>query len=337
MRMKLRWRIALPDVRARRSPRCMRVALVAAAVLFATASDAASRTRIWIDTDPAIGAPWREVDDAFALVLAFHSPEVEIAGISATYGNAGVRRTSAVARDLVRRFGAAAKLRARDVSAGASSARDLERRSDAAEALANALRRRKLTYVALGPLTNLAACLRLYPELAGQIERVVFVGGRSLEYQLRLGRDGRFRIHDANVFKDPAAARLVLQSSLAITLAPIETSSRLLLEKNEWKALRGTGPSGNFLVRKTGAWMWFWTSIAGQRGGPLFDLLAMLAVAKPALILSETRFAAIDGTGDLLAGRSARSNARPVRFCTKINPGAEELVIRRLCRDSHGL
>jgi inosine-uridine nucleoside N-ribohydrolase len=43
---------------------------------------------VWIDTDPSIGAPWREVDDAFALLLAFQSPELEIVGISSTYGNA---------------------------------------------------------------------------------------------------------------------------------------------------------------------------------------------------------------------------------------------------------
>src|SRR5688572_6609634 len=60
----------------------------------------ASATRVWIDTDPSIGAPYREVDDGFALVLAFHSPERKIAGLSTTYGNAKVTRATEVARDL---------------------------------------------------------------------------------------------------------------------------------------------------------------------------------------------------------------------------------------------
>jgi pyrimidine-specific ribonucleoside hydrolase len=63
------------------------------------------RRRCWIDTDPSIGPPWREVDDAFALLLAFRCPELRIVGISTTYGNAPLRRTTAVGRDLVRRFG----------------------------------------------------------------------------------------------------------------------------------------------------------------------------------------------------------------------------------------
>ena len=31
---------------------------------------------VWIDTDVSIGSPIREVDDAYALVLALRSPEI---------------------------------------------------------------------------------------------------------------------------------------------------------------------------------------------------------------------------------------------------------------------
>src|SRR3982074_2224952 len=83
----------------------------------------------WIDTDPSIGSPIREVDDAFALLLAFHSPELRTAGISTTYGNASLGATTRVARDLVQRFGGSAGLTTGDVFAGAGSASDLGRQS----------------------------------------------------------------------------------------------------------------------------------------------------------------------------------------------------------------
>jgi pyrimidine-specific ribonucleoside hydrolase len=124
--------------------------------VLAVCGSAFARTNIWIDTDPSLGAPWREVNDAFALMLAFRSPEVRIVGISTTYGNAGVKRTTAVAHDLVRRFGAS------HIHPGAESPRDRSRQTSATEALAAALRKRRLTYVALGPLTNLAAFCRLH-------------------------------------------------------------------------------------------------------------------------------------------------------------------------------
>ena len=84
--------------------RCAWVSAGAILLLLAN-SAAAERTRVWIDTDPSIGPPWREVDDAFALLLAFRSPELKIVGISSTYGNAGVQRTTSVANDLAQRFG----------------------------------------------------------------------------------------------------------------------------------------------------------------------------------------------------------------------------------------
>ena len=70
------------------------------------AAQAAAARTVWIDTDVSIGSPIREVDDAYALLLAFHSPEIRIAGISATYGNASLEQTTRVAREMVRRFGA---------------------------------------------------------------------------------------------------------------------------------------------------------------------------------------------------------------------------------------
>src|SRR4051812_41513428 len=74
---------------------------------------------VWIDTDISMGSPIREVDDGYALVLAFHSPEIQIAGLSTSYGNAPLDATTRIARDFVRRFGADAKLKPDKIFAGA--------------------------------------------------------------------------------------------------------------------------------------------------------------------------------------------------------------------------
>src|SRR5436190_625868 len=100
----------------------------------------ATAETVWIDTDISIGSPIREVDDAFALVLAFHSPEICIAGLSTTYGNASLSRTTRAAHDLVERFGLSAGLTVDALFAGARSASDLGRRSEASDALASILK-----------------------------------------------------------------------------------------------------------------------------------------------------------------------------------------------------
>jgi inosine-uridine nucleoside N-ribohydrolase len=288
---------------------------------------------VWIDTDPAIGSPFREVDDAFALVLAFHSPELRIAGISTTYGNAGLQRTTFVARDLVRRFGQRAGVTESDVYSGAASAGEVRKRTAASDALVRALRKEMLTYVALGPLTNLAAFLEQHPKLADRFERVIFVGGKFPDHALAFGPTGAWRAHDANVFKDPAAARRIAHSNIPLVLAPIETSSRLMLLPRALRRLGQSAGAGEFLYRRSRAWMWFWTVVVREKGGPVFDALAVMAAARPDLVMSEKRFATMDESGELNATLSAMAHSSPVRFCTGTRAGATEFMLERLNAD----
>lgn len=291
---------------------------------------AIAATDVWIDSDPAIGVPWREVDDAFALILAFHSPEVRIAGISSTYGNASVARTTEVARDIVQRFGALARLQPSDVYMGAASPRDLPTRTEATEALARELRKRKLTYLALGPLTNLAAFLHLHPELAGRIKRVVFVGGRSSDRPLAFGPTRSWHVHDANASKDPAAVAVVLRTSIPITLADIEVGPELALTREDMQRLRRSGATGDFLWQYTRAWLWFWTSIVKEKGGLAFDVLAVLPTIRSDLLATRKRYAYLDAAGNLLAQSAPERDARQVQFATGVGPSAKRLLVRRL-------
>ena len=287
-------------------------------------------TSVWIDADPSIGAPYREVDDAFALVLAFHSPELQIRGISTTYGNARLKRTTQVTRELVQQFGGVAGLSESDVHPGARSRRDIRGSSTATDALAAALRKERLTYLALGPLTNLAAFLQQHPELAGRIERVIFVGGRTPGTVFAFGPTGGLTIHDANVVKDPNAVRAVLASKVPITLAPVEASSRLILTKDGRLQLRGASPAAELLYRKSRLWMWFWTGIVQHGGGPLFDALAVVSAARPELLTTEHRHAWVRPTGELVAERLETNDSRPVEFISRLRPGWERFVVERL-------
>jgi len=78
------------------------LALAAACVLVRAAP---APQAVWIDTDPAVGEPDRDVDDGLALVQAFRSPELDIRGVSVVFGNAPLDRGLPIARRLVRDFG----------------------------------------------------------------------------------------------------------------------------------------------------------------------------------------------------------------------------------------
>jgi inosine-uridine nucleoside N-ribohydrolase len=288
----------------------------------AVAADAA--TAVWIDTDPAIGPPWREVDDAFALLLALRSPELRLVGISSTYGNAPLPRTSRVTRELVRRFGQV------QVFDGASSAADRARESSATQALNAALRREKnLTYIALGPLTNLATFLRLHPQQASRIRRVVLLGGLRSEADLVLGPSGWPRISDANIVKDPASASEVLRSGIPVTVGPIAAASCVRLSRSAWQEI-ARGPAGDYLRPRTHVWLWFWSCVSGTEGGPLFDVLPLVAVARPDLVGSDISYARIDDRGALLITDKQSPGAVRVRVLRPPRNAATELLAERL-------
>ena len=285
---------------------------------------------VWIDTDVSIGSPIREVDDAFALVLAFHSPEIRIAGLSTTYGNAPLGQTTRAARGLVQRFGRSAGLTVDHVFAGAGSASDLGRRSGASDALAALLQKQKITYIALGPLTNLATFLHLHPKVAHRIERVILVGGQAPESILAFGPTRSFHIHDANVFKDSAATVAVLRSNIPLTLVPIATGSHLLVDGADLRQLERSGGAGNYLSRQSRIWLWFWTHFVKTNGGPIFDAVAIIPTTRPELLSIKKRYARMDQAGNLVVTPHLTNGARPVRYCTGFAPGMKGFVMQRL-------
>jgi len=293
-------------------------------------ASAARAATVWIDTDASIGSPIREVDDAFALVLALHSPEIQIAGLSTTYGNASLAHTTRATLDLVRRFGAPHGVGPSNVFAGAASSRDLGRRTSASDALAATLLKQKVTYVGLGPLTNLATFLQLHPDMADRIERVIFLGGQTRDAGLALGPNRSFHIHDANVFKDPTAASVVLQSKIPLILVPIETASGLLVDAADLRELGSSSRAGAYLARRSRIWLWFWTHVVKTNGGPIFDALAVIPATRPELLSIKRWSARMDGTGNMVVTPRLTKGARPVRYCTGFAPATKRFVIQRL-------
>jgi len=293
------------------------------------ASSAPAATTVWVDTDVSIGSPIREVDDAYALVLAFHSPEIQIAGLSTTYGNAPLSHTTHAAQDMVRRFGGPAGLTVEHVFAGARFARDLGR-SPASDALAFTLRKHKVTYIALGPLTNLAAFLALHPKAANRIERVILVGGQEPGASLALGPTRSFHIHDANVFKDSAATWAVLRSNIPLTLVPIATASNLLLDGTDFRQFERSSGAANYLAQRSRIWLWFCTHVVKTQGGPVFDALAIIPVTRPELLSTKRRYARMDAAGNLIVTDRLTSGSRLVQYCTGLVSQTKLFVLRRI-------
>ena len=304
-------------------------------------------TAVWIDTDPAIGVPDRDVDDGFALLQAFHSPELQIRGVSVVFGNAPLSQAWPIGRRIVRRFGPAGLQAYRGAAAGSG----LGIETAASRALAAALVREPLVVIALGPATNVATVVRNHPELTVRIVRIVAVAGRRPGQRFTTGALNTNAHRDFNFEQDPDAFRAILASSARLTLAGFEVSSKVWVTGEDLALLAHGSAGARWMAAPARRWLGLWTRTFGVDGFNPFDTLAIAAVASPDLVLCEELPVRIDVRPDdvteqrmqgttvadkpyLIVSRTFESK-RTVEYCTTPAPAFEADLLRRLTSDNH--
>ena len=92
----------------------------------------------------------------------------------------------------------------------------------------------KITIVATGPLTNLAIMLRIAPDVASKIERIVFMGG-STDY----GNDSPAA--EFNMLCDPHAAQIILSSNIPKTMFGLNVTHQIIATPSRVQVMRNIG------------------------------------------------------------------------------------------------
>ncbi len=202
------------------------------------------RNKVIIDCD--VG-----VDDALALILAYHSTEIRVEAITGVNGNVpldqvfeNIQKVLSLIqpqnKPLIAR-GADQPLKGKTVHAHSIHGKDglggakIDRRQgeewwqlypgDADELISQMAHQypNELTLIAIGPLTNLALGLQKDPEGMKKLKKVSIMGGA-------VRTKGNITPHaEFNIFSDPLAAAIVLKSGLPITLVPLDVTHQVCL------------------------------------------------------------------------------------------------------------
>ena len=191
------------------------------------------------------------VDDALALILAFHSPELDIEAVTGVNGNVpldlvfeNIQKVLSLIqprnKPLIAK-GADRPLKGKPVYAysfhgesGLGKAKiEKEQReewyqffSGRADELITKLARQhpdELTLIAVGPLTNVALALQRDLEGMKKLQEVVIMGG-AVRVKGNVTPHAEF-----NIFVDPLAAKMVFESGLPITLVPLDVTHQVCL------------------------------------------------------------------------------------------------------------
>jgi inosine-uridine nucleoside N-ribohydrolase len=255
-------------------------ALLVALMVMLPRGAAHAATDVWLDVDVAAGLPDRDVDDALALIQAFHSPELKVRGVSAVFGNAPLVEGLPIAREVVEKFGPAGIA----VHSGAASKEELGKENEAVTAIAAALKEKPLTILALGPVTNIGTLVNLHPELHAKIQRIVMVAARRPGQKFTYPNAGGQSFRDFNFESDPEAMRAILDTKIEIVFAPWEVSSQVWITPNDLARIATYGGAGIWIEEKCRPWVKMWQERFKTPGFNPFDTLAVGWVTHPKLI-----------------------------------------------------
>lgn len=255
-----------------------------------------SLEKVIIDTD--IGD---DVDDAFAVALALRSPELEILGITTTFGDTETR-----ARLLDRLLGEVGRQDI-PVAVGTSTStnnRFTQRRyaeggrfarashPKAVDFILDQIRRYpgEITLIAIGPLVNVGAMIDKEPETFRKLQRVVLMGGSIYR---GYGDMGYFPPHgpqaEWNIVNDIPSAQKLFASGVALYVMPLD-STQLKLDEVKRSILFQSGtPLTDALTLLYHQW--------GLETPTLFDVMTLAYILNPKLCPVQPMHIRVDDKG----------------------------------------
>lgn len=297
-------------------------------------------TKLILDVDTG-------TDDAVALMLAALHPELELVGATTVTGNVLVETTTEntlrvfdhIGVDVPVHRGLARPIARDDLPVPRTTpppgktyvhgefldippSRSAARQANAVEFLVETYRAAtdQIVLVPTGPLSNIAAALRVEPRLAELVPRTVIMGGAH--HTGNITPRAEF-----NIWADPEAAKVVLGAGLRnLTLVPLDATHKALVSLDDCARLRDLGtPAGDatatFVERRIRGYDE--NQPMSRRGAaPVHDALCVAYLVEPSILTTRDLFVDVEVHGEAtvgetvvdVAGRSGREPNAAVAF-----------------------
>lgn len=170
-------------------------------------------TKVIFDCDNTLGLPLKEVDDGLTLLYLLGIPEIELEGVTTTFGNGTIEQVFTQTKTWVKRSGLSLP-----ILRGEGSPQDSPDTS-AAQFLKEQVNRypHEITILATGPLGNLHAAAKLDHHFYEKVKRILIMGG-----YLRSVKLGYRDLKELNLSANPPASYDILTSTCPITIFPAQ-------------------------------------------------------------------------------------------------------------------
>jgi len=264
------------------------------------------KTKVIYDTDPG-------VDDAMALYFALAHPDIDLVGITTTFGNVSVEQAATNALYLTEIAGCQAPvtrgvavpwgkpgeappahIHGADGLGNLGARQPVKRQLDArssAQFIVDLARAHpgEITLVAVGPLGNLSLALMIEPKLPLLLREVIVMGGTIAE-------PGNVSpVAEANIWNDPHAADRVFTAGWKLTMVGLDVTHRVVttLEQFQRIANKQRHVATDTLLQAVEFYARFYSGlyqhIARTPGCFAHDLLAFVYLVQPDLFTTSVK------------------------------------------------
>ena len=286
--------------------------LLLLAIALTTRATAAPK-KIIFDTDPG-------TDDAMALMLALHSPELDVRAITVVPGN--VTATQGL-ENALRMVSLANRC---DIPIAAGAQHPLFQKLITAEfwhgknGLANIdlppskckvdpsfgpdliiqllhAAPHEITLVPVGPLTNIALAVLKDPSIVPLVKEVILMGGSISGGNVNAAAE-------ANIYNDPEAAQIVFQAGWPLTMVGLDVGDKTLLSQKQLDQLRTTHGPVNDFIYAVAKYLVDLSTKFGFAGTPMYDPLAVGVAIDSTLVKASEMHVDVETRGEFTRGET---------------------------------
>ncbi|HIC89703.1 MAG TPA: nucleoside hydrolase, partial [Anaerolineae bacterium] len=221
--------------------------------------------------DNTMGLPHWEVDDGLTLLYLLGRSDVELLGVTTTFGNGTIDQVYTLTKQLLCNVGH------EHIPLFRGEGERGQPATDAARFLVEmtASHPGEITLLATGPLGNLRAAAELDPGFFQQLKQIVCMGGYL--HPLRIGWRN---VAELNLSADPEAAFAVLNAPCLVTLMNAHTCLQASFGWRDLTRIRHWGSNTRRIIRN---WLLEFGRQCGVLKFFLWDLLPAVYISYPEL------------------------------------------------------
>ncbi len=277
------------------------------------------------------------VDDAWAILLALRSPELQVEAITTVAGNVDADLTTKntlrilelagnTSIPVARGCGApllselhTGKVAHGDDGIGNVNFPEPKRQTVPVHAVDLLIEKimsqpKEITLLPVGPLTNIALALLREPRLAQAVKEVIIMGGAVTV------PGNRTPAAEFNIYIDPEAARIVLAAGMPLTLVGLDVTRKTLLTEEHLAYMRQfDGAIPRFITQSAQVYLEFARRRFGRNGCALHDPLAVGVAIDRTLVKTQAMPVGIETRGEFTRGATVGD----VYGTTRLPPNAE--------------